>query len=179
MQPRRSPPRVRRVTNAPAGWRSASSYSAASGGSKQPSNAHSIDVRARERSCLRCASPSIDEHQVADVDDQSRRLPDDEHRVAAVNCVRGGDGAADEREVPELDRNVALPPALRGDPLHDEARGEDELPAEADEDPEVPGARIEAHGSACSLSRCAGRGTSGTTAAKVPTELTQISSRIL
>src|SRR3989442_10012122 len=102
-------------------------------------------VRARKRSCLRCSSVSMDEHQVADVDNQARGLTHDERRVAAMNCVRGGDRAADQRQIPELDRDVALAPPLGRDPLHDEARREDELAAEADEDPEVPGAGIEAH----------------------------------
>src|SRR2546423_4939048 len=81
---------------------------------------------------------SIDEHQVADVDDQSRCLSDDEHRIAAMDCVRGGDQPADDREIPELDRDVARAPALGGDPLHDETRPEDELAEEADHDPGVP-----------------------------------------
>src|ERR1041385_1701147 len=104
-----------------------------------------MELRASARSCLRCSSASMDEHQVADVDDEPRGLPHDEHRVASVNCVRGGDRAADDGEIPELDGDVALPPSLGGDPLHDEPRREDELPGEADEDPEVPGARVETH----------------------------------
>src|SRR5437867_5880865 len=62
-----------------------------------------------------------------------------------MNCVGGGDRAADQRQIPELNRNVALAPPLRRDPLHDEARSEEKLAEQADEDPEVPGARIEAH----------------------------------
>src|SRR6185369_8672148 len=43
-----------------------------------------------------------------------------------------------ERQVPELDRNVAPLLPLRDDPLHDETRREDELPGETDDEPEVP-----------------------------------------
>src|SRR6185436_1068460 len=81
---------------------------------------------------------TIDEHQIADVDDQARALPDDEHRVAAVNCVDGGDHAAREREVPEDDRNVARLLPRRGDPLDDEARAEEELADETEGDPKIP-----------------------------------------
>src|SRR5205085_10722619 len=161
MQPRRSPPRTRRVTNAPARRRSGASYMAASGASKQPSKAHAMELRARERSCLRCSSASMDEHEVADVDDEPRGLPDDEHRVAAVNCVRRGDRAADQREVPELDGDVALAPPLRGDPLDDEARRKDGLSGEADEDPEVPSSWIEAHCRASAGRRQKAAGRSG------------------
>src|SRR5438876_3917652 len=151
MHPRRSPPMVRRVTNAPAGRRSGSPRNSSAGASKQPSNAQRIDVRASERRSLRCSSLSMDEHEVADVDDQAGELPDDEHRVAAVNGICRGDRAADQREVPEVDRDVALPLPLRGDPLHDETRGEDELAEETDENPEVPVARVETHSSSRTL----------------------------
>src|SRR5438105_8567836 len=138
MQPRRSPLRVRNVTKAPAGGRGSSSKSAAFDSGARPAWTTSIDSRAIRRSCLRWMSVStVDEHEVADINDDAGTLPDDEHRVFFVNCVGERDDAADERHVPEDDRDVRLPAALRSDPLHDEAAAEDGLPGQADREPEV------------------------------------------
>src|SRR5438128_9937046 len=136
MQPRRSPRFVRSVTNAPAGRRSASSYSPTVRRGARPSSTDSIDVRASLRSCRRCSSLStIDEHQVADVHHQSRSLPDDEHCVSLVNRISGGDDSADDRQIPKDQRDMAFPLALRSDPLNDETRAEDELTEETEGEP--------------------------------------------
>src|SRR5215208_7903344 len=81
---------------------------------------------------------AVDEHQVADVDDESPALRNGEHGVPNVNCVDEGDDPAAEREVPEHDRDVADLLPLGGDPLDDEARAEDQLAGKAEGDPEVP-----------------------------------------
>src|SRR5256885_2374854 len=140
MQPRRSPSFVFSVTKAPAGRHSSSSKSAAFHSGARPACTTSIVSRAIRRSCLRWMSLStVDEHEVADVDEDAGTLPDDEHRVFFVNCVGERDGAAEERHVPEDDRDVRLAAALRRDPLHDEAPAEDGLPGQADGQPEVLG----------------------------------------
>src|SRR5436190_16454473 len=104
MQPRRSSDFVFSVTKAPAGLRNVSSIEVSSSSGGRPSRTAAMELRAICRSCLRWISVSMamDEHQVADVDDQSGRLSHDEHRIAAMDCVNRGDRAADEREVPEL-----------------------------------------------------------------------------
>src|SRR5437588_8109313 len=125
MHPRRSPPFVRSVTNAPAGCRRASSKSASLKAGGRPASIDSIDVRASFRSWRRCCSLStVDEHQVPDIHEESRSLPDDEHCVMLVNRISRGDDSADDRQVPERQRDVALALPLGGDPLHDEARAE-------------------------------------------------------
>src|SRR6185369_7254563 len=105
-----------------------------------PSRTAAMELRAIRRRDWRWISVNMaaDEHQVADVDDQPGCLSHDEHRIAAMDCVDRRDRAADERQVPELDRNVAPLLPLRDDPLHDETRREDELPGETDDEPEVP-----------------------------------------
>src|SRR6266542_4080986 len=144
MHPRKSPFFVRNVTNAPAGRRRASSksFSLSTGG--RPPSTDSIDVRASFRSCRRCSSLStVNEHQVADVYDEARPLSDDENCVSLVNRVSGGDDSAGDGEVPENQRDVTFPFALGGDPLDDEARSENDLPCETEDE---PGA-IEGHAS--------------------------------
>src|SRR5499433_1761113 len=78
-----------------------------------------------------------DEIEVAKVDEETGALPQDEHGVAAVNRVDEQDGAATDGEEPEGDGNDALPPALGGDPLHEEAAEEEALPQESDGQPEL------------------------------------------
>src|SRR5947207_12400964 len=135
MQPRRSPAFVS-VTNAPAGLRRASSKSLSARDGARPASIDSIDVRASLRSCRRCSSLStVDEHQVADIDDESRSLSNDEHCVMPVNRVSGGDDSAGDRQIPEHQWYVALAFPLRGDPLDDETRAEHDLPDEAEREP--------------------------------------------
>src|SRR6185436_8122386 len=81
---------------------------------------------------------AMNQHQVSDVDHQSRSLPDDEHRISPMDCIECGDRSADQREIPELDRNVALASPLGRDPLDDETRSENELSEEADRNPDSP-----------------------------------------
>src|SRR6266511_1611839 len=143
-QPRKSPFFVRNVTNAPAGWRRASSksFSLSTGG--RPPSTDSIDVRASFRSCRRCSSLStVNEHQVADVYDEARPLSDDENCVSLVNRVSGGDDSAGDGEVPENQRDVTFPFALGGDPLDEDRKSENDLPCETEDE---PGA-IEGHAS--------------------------------
>src|SRR6266496_5660306 len=52
-----------------------------------------------------------------------------------MNRVGGGDDSADDRQVPENQRNVALPLPLGSDPLDDESRAENELAEEAEGQP--------------------------------------------
>src|SRR5215831_4377316 len=78
-----------------------------------------------------------DKIEVAKVDEETRALPQDEHGVAAMNRVDEQDGAATDGEEPEGDGNDALPPALGGDPLHEEAAEEEALPQESDGQPEL------------------------------------------
>src|SRR5262250_3260249 len=80
-----------------------------------------------------------DEIEVAKVDEETGALPQDEHGVAAVNCVDEQNGAATDGEEPEGDGNDALPPALGGDPLHEEAAEEEALPQKSDAQPELLG----------------------------------------
>src|SRR4051812_33405520 len=77
---------------------------------------------------------AVDEPQVAHVDEQARRLADDEHRVAAVDGVEGEDEAAAEAEVPEGGGDHAPAGALGGEPLDEEAAEEEGLAEEADGD---------------------------------------------
>ena len=107
-----------------------------------------MELRAIRRSCWRWFSLStVDEHEIADVNDEPGTLPNDEHRVSFVNCVRGGDDAAAQRQIPEDQRDVALALSLGRNPLHDKARAEDELAEEAEDE---PGA-IECHSSSRTL----------------------------
>src|SRR5262244_1870418 len=57
-----------------------------------------------------------DEIEVAKVDEETGALPQDEHGVAAVNCVDEQNGAATDGEEPEGDGNDALPP--RSEAIH-------------------------------------------------------------
>ena len=77
-----------------------------------------------------------DQHQVPRVDDQPHALADDDHRVLPVARVREERQAAQKAEPPERhrDHRVALP--FRGDPLHQEPRGEQRLARKADDQPE-------------------------------------------
>src|SRR5581483_3026323 len=148
MQPRNSPARVRRVTNAPAGRRRSSSKSSAFHCGARWSRTISIDVRASCRSLFRCSSLStVDQHQVANVHNQAGPLSDDEHGVVSVDCVSGGDQSSQDGEVPENERNVALLPPFGGDPLHDEPRAEDELAEQTEGEPEP----VEGHASSRTL----------------------------
>src|ERR1051325_501148 len=148
MQPRNSPLPVRSVTRAPAGRRRSWSNSPASHPGARPACATSMASRAIRRSRCLCVSLStIDEHEIPGVNDQPENLRDDEHRVFFVNCVGQRDGAAEDREPPEDERDVGLAAALRGDPLHEEARAEDGLPEEAEGEPK----RIETHSSSFTL----------------------------
>src|SRR5712692_622586 len=153
MQPRRSPAGVCSDTKAPAGRRSASSKSSSFQSAARPCSAASMDCRAIWSNRFRCASVSMpmDQHQVANVDDQAGCLPHDEDRIAAMNGVGERDRAPDHRQIPELNRDVALPLTLRGDPLDDESPGEEKLADKADENPEIPRSRIEAHDSSLTL----------------------------
>src|SRR5438309_5986409 len=87
---------------------------------------------------------AVDEVQVAQVHEQARPLAEDEDGVAAVDGVEEEREAAAEREVPEEDGDHALLPALRRDPLHDEAGGEERLPEKADGQPDPLDAHHEA-----------------------------------
>src|SRR5207253_127831 len=108
----------------------------------------SIVVRASLSSGWRCCSFStIDEHQVADVDHQPRPLPDDEDDVALMNRISGRDDSSDDGEIPEDDRDVALALLLGSDPLHDEARSENDLAEETEGKPGL----IERHASSFNL----------------------------
>ena len=95
----------------------------------------------------------VDEHQVSNVNDETCTLSDDEDRVTTMNRVDRGHDSAGQREVPEDDGNVAGLFTLGRDPLDDEARAEEELPAESERDPEVPASRIESHYEPSSLAR--------------------------
>src|SRR5215472_8645739 len=78
-----------------------------------------------------------DEIEVAKVNEETRALPQDEHRIAAVNRIDEQDAAAADGEEPEGEGNDALPLALGGDPLHEEAAEEEALPQESDGQPEL------------------------------------------
>src|SRR5215510_6455899 len=78
-----------------------------------------------------------DEIEVAKVNEETRALPQDEHRIAAVNRIDEQDAAAADGEEPEGEGNDALPLALGGDPLHEEAAEEEALPQKSDAQPEL------------------------------------------
>src|SRR5438093_949645 len=78
-----------------------------------------------------------DEIEVAKVDEESRALTHDEDGVAAVNGVEQEHAAAPDGEEPEGDGDHALLPALRGDPLHEEAAEEEGLSEKAYRQPEL------------------------------------------
>ena len=82
-------------------------------------------MAATEINLRRRALPTApdDELQIAQVDEDTKRLPDDEHRVLAVERVAEQHQAAADREHPECGRHHALARPLRGDPLHHEAHG--------------------------------------------------------
>src|SRR5262245_10549870 len=83
--------------------------------------------RSARRARLR-ARRSVDEVEIAGVDQEPGRLPENEDGVQSVDGVGEQGHAAPHRPVPELDGNHALPRPLGGDPLHDEPRGEEGLP---------------------------------------------------
>jgi hypothetical protein len=70
-----------------------------------------------------------DEVEVSAVDQQARSLADDEDRVSAVNGVAQEYGTSSHTQEPESGGDDALPAPLRGDPLYEEAGGEQSLTA--------------------------------------------------
>src|SRR3990172_9267584 len=78
-----------------------------------------------------------DEVEVARVDEEPRALADDEDRVQPVDRVGEQRDPAADRKVPERVGHHALLGALRGDPLHEEAAGEERLPEQADAEPNL------------------------------------------
>src|SRR5947199_260455 len=68
---------------------------------------------------------------------QAERMPRDEHRISTLERIHQKQKAATHREEPERDWNHARPRPLRGDPLHQEARGEQALCHEAEHDPGI------------------------------------------
>src|SRR6185503_16173595 len=140
MHPRSSPSPVVSVTNAPDGARKVSSYCAGSRSTRLPESTASIELRAMSRRVLRCSGVSIvlvpvDQHQVAGVNDEPRRLPDDKDRVTPMHRIDGSYDATGQRQVPEDDRDVADLPALGCDPLDDESRAEEKLTEESESHP--------------------------------------------
>src|SRR2546426_10347657 len=75
------------------------------------------------------------EHQVAGVDDEPQPLAEREHGVALVERVYEQRQPTEQTQVPEQFGDHHAPFPLRHQPLHDEARSERELPAEADDVP--------------------------------------------
>src|SRR5262245_53811486 len=80
---------------------------------------------------------ATDEIEVAKVAQEARALPQDEHRVGALNRVDEQHEATADGEEPEGDGNDALPLALGGDPLHEKAAEEETLPQKSDGQPEL------------------------------------------
>ena len=66
-------------------------------------------------------------------------LARNEDRIASPQGVAQKHQAAAQTQVPEDRRDDALPAPLRGDPLHEEAGGEEGLPSQADGYPDVFG----------------------------------------
>src|SRR5471030_3239507 len=83
--------------------------------------------------CRRAAA-AHDELQIAQIDEYAERLPDNEHRVFAVQRVAEQHQPAANREYPERGRHHAAAGAFGGDPLHDKAHREQNLRDIADED---------------------------------------------
>src|SRR5512146_3133136 len=75
-----------------------------------------------------------DKLQIAQIDEHAERLPDDEHRVLAIERVAEQHQAAADREHPERGRHHTAPGPLRGDPLYHEAHGEHPLRDVTDQD---------------------------------------------
>src|SRR5215831_231669 len=78
-----------------------------------------------------------DQIEVATVHEQSSPLADDEHGVQPIDRVGQEGEASRDREEPEGDGNHALTLPLRGDPLHQKAHREADLPEKAHRQPEV------------------------------------------
>ena len=78
-----------------------------------------------------------DQHDVADVDDRRQSLADDNHGFALGDAVDQRHQAAAHREEPERHRHHALSGALAGNPLHQKARGEQQLRDQAERQPEI------------------------------------------
>jgi 4-amino-4-deoxy-L-arabinose transferase-like glycosyltransferase len=76
-----------------------------------------------------------DEDQVARVHEEAERLAEDEDGVAAPDRVGEEQRGPAEAQPPERGGHDALPPPLRGDPLHQEAGREQQLPREAHRQP--------------------------------------------
>src|SRR5262249_6673577 len=93
---------------------------------------------------------SPDQIEVATVHEQPGSLADDEDRVQPINRVGQEGEAARDREEPECDGNHALALPLGGDPLHQEAHREADLPEKAHRQPEV----LVAHDRSFPRSRC-------------------------
>src|SRR5574341_59138 len=80
---------------------------------------------------------SVDEVEIAGVDEEPCRLADDEHGVGPVDRVGQERRAPADREEPEGAGHDALPRALGSDPLDEEAGGEERLAEQSDTEPHL------------------------------------------
>src|SRR5574343_1770768 len=82
------------------------------------------------------ALTAIVQVKVAEIDDQTEPLAEDEHRVVAVHRIDRQHHPAGDAEVPEGDRHDHALFLLARPPLHHEAHHEQALAAETHSDPD-------------------------------------------
>ena len=74
---------------------------------------------------------AVQENPVAQVDHRPRRLAQNENRITEMDGIAEQRHAAGQAQVPERPGNVAAPRSFAGDPLVQEPRCENRLPAQA------------------------------------------------
>src|SRR5262249_10552939 len=82
-------------------------------------------------------SPALspDQIDVARIDEQAGALAHDENGIASLNSIDQQHGSSGEAEIPEGDGDDAAFGRFAGDPLPEEAKEEERLADEADDDP--------------------------------------------
>ena len=78
---------------------------------------------------------SVDEYQIAKIDERADALSRNKHRVLPVDGIGECDEPADQAHIPKGDGNAAFGVPFRRDPLNHPATEKETLAEEADADP--------------------------------------------